>query len=108
MQACPWAVGRFDVRHTMYDRILVAVDGSPTADRAMSEAIQLASKLGAELVIAHVIDNAYLKYDVGYIVSGLLRASLRTVAARVRTAPTSDSKAARPRSRQRFALLAGA
>uniref|UniRef100_UPI001FF73929 hypothetical protein n=1 Tax=Ralstonia pseudosolanacearum TaxID=1310165 RepID=UPI001FF73929 len=29
-------------------------------------------------------------------VSGLLRASLRTVAARVRTAPTSDSKAARP------------
>ncbi|MET2524154.1 universal stress protein [Ralstonia sp. SM1884_UCD616_TZ26] len=51
----------------MYDRILVAVDGSPTADRAMSEAIQLASKLGAELVIAHVIDNAYLKYDVGYI-----------------------------------------
>lgn len=51
----------------MYDRILVAVDGSPTADRALDEAIQLAKKLGSELVIAHVIDNAYLKYDVGYI-----------------------------------------
>lgn len=51
----------------MYDRILLAVDGSPTADRALDEAIQLAKNLGAELVIAHVIDNAYLKYDVGYI-----------------------------------------
>ena len=51
----------------MYDRILVAVDGSPAADRALDEAIQLASKVGAELVIAHVIDNVYLKYDVGYI-----------------------------------------
>lgn len=51
----------------MYDKILVAVDGSPTADRALEEAIQLAQKLGSELVIAHVIDNAYMKYDVGYI-----------------------------------------
>ncbi|CAH0445748.1 universal stress protein [Ralstonia pseudosolanacearum] len=51
----------------MYDRILIAVDGSPTADRALDEAIQLALKLDAELVIAHVIDNSYLKYDVGYI-----------------------------------------
>ncbi|ANJ75086.1 universal stress protein [Ralstonia insidiosa] len=51
----------------MYDRILVAVDGSPTADRALDEAIQLALKLDAELIIAHVIDNNYLRYDVGYI-----------------------------------------
>ncbi|MGM3276327.1 universal stress protein [Ralstonia sp. 24A2] len=51
----------------MYDRIMVAVDGSPTADRALGEAIQLALKLDAELVIAHVIDNSYLRYDVGYI-----------------------------------------
>ncbi|MCL6470904.1 MAG: universal stress protein, partial [Ralstonia sp.] len=47
----------------MYDRILVAVDGSPTAERALDEAIQLAQKLGSELVIAHVIDNSYLMYD---------------------------------------------
>ncbi|WP_377273199.1 hypothetical protein [Ralstonia pseudosolanacearum] len=57
--------------------------------------------------MCHVLDSvkayAHLRN-----VSGLLRASLRTVAARVRTAPTSDSKAARPRSRQRFALSAGA
>ncbi|MFX8227109.1 universal stress protein, partial [Acinetobacter baumannii] len=46
-------------RRTMYDRILVAVDGSPTADRALDEAIQLALKLDAELIIAHVIDNNY-------------------------------------------------
>ncbi len=51
----------------MYDRILVAVDGSPTADRALDEAIQLALKFDTELVITHVIDNSYLRYDVGYI-----------------------------------------
>ena len=51
----------------MYDRILVALDGSETADRALDQAIELASKLDAELVIVHVIDNSYLKYDVGYI-----------------------------------------
>ncbi|WP_197386293.1 universal stress protein [Ralstonia pseudosolanacearum] len=57
----------------MYDRILVAVDGSPTADRALSEAIQLATKLGADLVIAHVVNSAYLKYDVGYFdIRGLI------------------------------------
>lgn len=55
----------------MYDRILVALDGSATADRALDEAIRLARKLDTELVIAHVIDNSYLKYDVGYLdVSG--------------------------------------
>ena len=60
----------------MYDRILVAVDGSPTADRALDEAIQLAGKLGSELVIAHVIDNSYLKYDVGYLDVGRVAETL--------------------------------
>ncbi len=60
----------------MYDRILVAVDGSPTADRALDEAIQLAQKLGSELVIAHVIDNSYLMYDVGYIDVGAFTEAL--------------------------------
>jgi nucleotide-binding universal stress UspA family protein len=60
----------------MYDRILVAVDGSPTADRALDEAIQLAQKLGSELVIAHIIDNSYLMYDVGYVDVGAFTEAL--------------------------------
>lgn len=51
----------------MYDKILVAVDGSETANLALDEAVRLAAKLSAELIIVHVIDNSYLKYDVGYI-----------------------------------------
>ncbi len=50
----------------MYERILVALDGSPTSDRALAEAIRLAQRLDAELVVAHVIDNSFIRYDIGY------------------------------------------
>lgn len=40
----------------MYSRILVPVDGSPTSDRALTEAARLASLCGARLRILHVID----------------------------------------------------
>ncbi|MFP3889497.1 universal stress protein [uncultured Ralstonia sp.] len=51
----------------MYDKILVAVDGSQTGEQALDEAIRLAARLGAELSIVHVIDSGYVKYDVGYL-----------------------------------------
>lgn len=35
-------------------RILVGTDGSPGANRAVNEAADLANRLGAELIIAHV------------------------------------------------------
>ena len=40
----------------MYSRILVAIDGSPTADVALTEAVRLAKTHEAALRIAHVID----------------------------------------------------
>lgn len=40
----------------MYKRIMVAVDGSETADRGLREAINLAKDQNAQLAIAHVID----------------------------------------------------
>lgn len=49
----------------MYDIIMVAIDGSPTAQRAWDEAMRLAEALGSKLVIAHVIDNAHVKWDLG-------------------------------------------
>lgn len=41
----------------MYERILVAVDGSPTSDRGLSEAIRLAKLTGARLRLVNVVDD---------------------------------------------------
>lgn len=46
----------------MYQRILVAVDGSPASKRALAEAIRLASDQHALLRIVHVIDDPYAYY----------------------------------------------
>ena len=40
----------------MYTRILVPVDGSPTSNRGLDEAIKLAQLTGATLKLLHVID----------------------------------------------------
>ena len=40
----------------MYAKILVPVDGSDTADRGLQEAIAMATKLDAKLLLLHVID----------------------------------------------------
>lgn len=41
----------------MYSRILVPVDGSPTAERGLFEAIELAKQLKGQLVLVHVVDD---------------------------------------------------
>jgi nucleotide-binding universal stress UspA family protein len=41
----------------MYDRILVPIDGSPTATRGLSEAIKLANRRGGRLRLVHVVDE---------------------------------------------------
>jgi len=60
----------------MFDKILVAVDGSHGSDLALEQAIGLAALCGAQLEIVHVIDNGYLKYDMGYADLSNLRAGL--------------------------------
>jgi nucleotide-binding universal stress UspA family protein len=40
----------------MYSRILVPIDGSPTAQRGLTEALALAKRLDAALVLLHVVD----------------------------------------------------
>ncbi|GAB7540577.1 universal stress protein [Cupriavidus sp. 8B] len=60
----------------MYSKILVAVDGSESANRALEEALRLATALGSELTVVHVIDNSYLRYEVGYVDLTDLRTSL--------------------------------
>ncbi|WER44710.1 universal stress protein [Cupriavidus sp. WKF15] len=60
----------------MYKKILVAVDGSHCSDLALDQAIGLAATCDAELQVVHVIDNGYLKYDMGYVDLTELRTGL--------------------------------
>jgi nucleotide-binding universal stress UspA family protein len=53
--AAPDAVGRKKAAH-VYESILVAVDGSNAAERALTEAIALARGLGSTLRLLHVAD----------------------------------------------------
>ena len=42
----------------MYDRILVPVDGSPTSNLGLAEAIKLSKLTGARLLLLHAVDHA--------------------------------------------------
>lgn len=43
----------------MYQRILIPVDGSPTSDRALQEALTLAQQQNAQLQLLHVIEEIH-------------------------------------------------
>ena len=47
----------------MFARILVPVDGSPTSNRGLAQAINLAKDQKAKLRALHVIDQSFLAYD---------------------------------------------
>lgn len=47
----------------MYQHILVAVDGSPTSDLALFEAIRLAQMPQAQLRLLHVVDELSFNWD---------------------------------------------
>ena len=50
----------------MYAKILVPVDGSKTAARAVNEAIDLAIALKSDVRVISVVDNSDRFFDVGY------------------------------------------
>ena len=60
----------------MYDRILVPVDGSPTSDRGLAEAIKLAKLTGARLLLLHAVDLAGVSVtpEAGVAMAGLYEA----------------------------------
>lgn len=49
----------------MYQRILVPVDGSPTSERALNEAIEFAHQHQAQIEIMMVIEDIFYYYDDG-------------------------------------------
>ena len=60
----------------MFQTILVPVDGSPTANLGLEEAIQLASDQKATLIVLHVVEGQVVVQgpDVAVYVEGLLEA----------------------------------
>jgi len=51
----------------MYKRILVAVDGSATSERALREAATLAREAQGQLLLVHVVDEFIYNWDADYI-----------------------------------------
>lgn len=50
----------------MYQKILVPIDGSPTAELGLAEAIKLARLTGASLRLVHIVDELSLSMASGY------------------------------------------
>ncbi|MDQ2734473.1 MAG: universal stress protein [Pseudomonadota bacterium] len=50
----------------MYERILVPIDGSPTSDAGLAEAMKLAKLTGARLRLLHVVDEMPFLMSEGY------------------------------------------
>jgi nucleotide-binding universal stress UspA family protein len=48
----------------MYQRILVAVDGSPTSLRGLDEAVKIARSSGGRLLLVHVVNELLVTPDV--------------------------------------------
>ncbi|ANK59491.1 universal stress protein [Loigolactobacillus backii] len=63
----------------MYKTILVPTDGSPNANHAVEEAIQLAKVFGSTLYIVSIVnDMQYVPYGYGLTVSGNLLDNLKS------------------------------
>jgi len=62
----------------MYQKILVPLDGSATADRGLQEAVALAARLQARLVLLHVVDEYPLMVEMASVANfDAVRESLR-------------------------------
>jgi nucleotide-binding universal stress UspA family protein len=51
----------------MYQYILVPVDGSPTSDRALQEALKLAKQQNAQLALIHVLEDVWYVDNESYL-----------------------------------------
>jgi nucleotide-binding universal stress UspA family protein len=55
----------------MYDRILVPVDGSATAQRGLDEALKIAARLGSAVRVIHVVDDVSMAVAAGTLATNV-------------------------------------
>jgi len=67
----------------MYQRILIAVDGSDLSNHALQEAIALAQNLHAALRIVHVVDEVTLNWEGEYADMSAVQESFRESGQRI-------------------------
>jgi nucleotide-binding universal stress UspA family protein len=78
----------------MYDKILVAIDGSDISMRALNAAIDLARDHHAQLQALYVIDNPPVLSDAGYYDPTILRTALLEESERVLVQAAQATQAA--------------
>lgn len=80
----------------MYQRILVPIDGSPTAARGLAEAIKLGRLTGAQLRLIHVVDELSfaLSASQGMTLTGDMLGMLREAGAEILAQGAASVKAA--------------
>jgi nucleotide-binding universal stress UspA family protein len=78
----------------MYQRILVALDGSDTSNNALDAAIRLGQDCRAKLIAVCVADNTPVLYDAGYYDPTVLRQGLLEEGQRVLEAAAQKISAA--------------
>jgi len=76
----------------MYRRILVPVDGSPTSNKALVAALEMAREGGGRVRLVHVVDE--LAYLTGFEPSAIIIDTVRTQAQKVATAALEIANAA--------------
>jgi nucleotide-binding universal stress UspA family protein len=75
----------------MYKRILIAVDGSQTSNKALTAALQLARDASGQVRLIHVVDD--LAYISGYEAYGAYSAELIDIAQKVGSKILDDALA---------------
>lgn len=77
----------------MYSRILVPIDGSPTAQRGLEEAMALAKRLGSTLHLINVVDARLLFSEVSaYVPPESLLQDWRTAGERLVAAGAQSAR----------------
>jgi nucleotide-binding universal stress UspA family protein len=96
------------VEANMYNRILVAVDGSDTSNLALGEAIRLAEEQGAALRLVHVVDETpiYLTADAMYALADF-QTAIREAGKKVLTASAATARQGGVEAETKFIVLDG-
>ncbi|WP_416047445.1 universal stress protein [Cupriavidus basilensis] len=63
----------------MYQRILFAVDGSPSSELALAQALTLAKSANGEVLALYVADDSDVLFDVGYFDPKELKEAILTI-----------------------------